>query len=189
MKSENILKVIDTFKKVLPLATRKNHLDMGETFIKQKDLGHKCGTVHCHAGWYGVAKFDLSKEPVVTYLKGADAIAQDLGFKRTKNGTPRYGLSDWAGQNPNIWGNPFGDRIFSHEIAFMNFEKRPQGAETLQHIIDHWQEVYERVKTQELLNNPPVAELINAAFTEIFSEEATEIEEQQFKNIEYAIRG
>ena len=136
--SKQILTVINNFKKVLPLATREWHLNMSETRVN--NCGHKCGTIHCHAGWYAIAK-NLHEKREVSFTHGAIQMSIDLGHK----GDMDSSLINWADKNPEIWGNNDGDGMFSTRRAFSHPTKRPEGAENLQHIIDHWTEVYERV--------------------------------------------
>lgn len=138
-KSENILKVIEVFKKVLPMAKRKRHLNMDEISVQNED--HACGTVHCHGGWFAVGFCDLSN-PYITFLNGGEEMAHVLGFKRMDD------LQVWASENPKLWGNRRGDGMFAERAAFRSSD-RPRGASNLQHIIDHWTEVYERVKALE----------------------------------------
>lgn len=150
MKSENILKVIENFKKVLPMAKLERHLKMSESSV---NYNHTCGTIHCHAGWYAVAVCDLSAD--LNFRNGANILAEHLGYDDL--------FDIMNNMDKKIWGNDFAIQMFTREIAFYHPEKRPHGAENLQHIIDHWTEVYERVKTKELLSNPPVDDLINTA--------------------------
>lgn len=123
--------VIDNLKKVLPMALTEESLDMGETCV--------CNTTNCVGGWYVIAtQGKISVEDYFSYRIGTDAIAQELGF-RDDNGL-EYFLSD----NPDLWGNEHGCAIFSCEKAYQHKIKRPHGAQTLQHVIDHFEEVRDR---------------------------------------------
>jgi hypothetical protein len=126
--------VIDNFNKVLPMATLKNHLHMGEDAVNDDD--HKCGTIHCHGGWYAVATLDNTK--FLTFIDGYDKLARDLGMNVDGE------LEHWARLNPEIWGNDQGISMFMHELAFKS-PTRPNGAENLQDIINHWIEVRDRL--------------------------------------------
>lgn len=137
-KSENILKVINNFKKVLPLAKRDEQLNMSVSQVSS--VG--CGTIHCHGGWYAVAACDTSE--FIVFDNGACKMTEDLGF----DDPDMYSLTTWANQNPEIWGNNKGAGIFCRANAFEGVN-RPAGAKNLQDIIDHWTEVYERVKAIE----------------------------------------
>lgn len=137
--SAQVLTVIDNFKKVLPLAVQPDHLDMWVTGVNMN--GHACGTVHCHGGWYAVATLPHNKG--LGYLDGAQKMATDLGFNNS------LGLKDWAYNDIDIWGNTIGGEMFCNKKAFAS-DTRPNGAENLQHIIDHWTEVYNRIKQTEV---------------------------------------
>lgn len=127
--------VIDNFEKVLPLANKMNSLDMTEGRVKSEI--HKCGSIHCHGGWYAVSTYDLSKEHI-RYLAGANIMANDLGFDDYVD------LKIWADTNPDIWGNKHGIEMFLNKEAFIS-SNRPFGAQTLQDIINHWKEVQTRL--------------------------------------------
>lgn len=86
---KQVQKVIDNFKKVLPMAIKDNHLMMMEGDV---NMQHKCGTVHCHGGWYAIAVCNL-KEPL-DFTAGANRMAQDLGFENMGV------LENWANEYP-----------------------------------------------------------------------------------------
>lgn len=151
-KSSDVKKVIDLFKSVLPKASREGHLNMMEGGV---NLYHECGTVHCHGGWYAIAAnlhfrriLGMQFKRTVSYFDGANAMAKALGFKHYEE------LRMWANLNPNIWGNYFGTTMFTMSLAFEHPHKRPYGAKNLQHIIDHWQEVHDRLVILERQNEP-----------------------------------
>ena len=83
--SQQIQTVIDNFEKVLPQATLENHLDMKEEQVRNGS--YDCGTVHCHAGWYAVAKkdyFDKYDHNTIGYQDGISLICKDYlkgGYK------------------------------------------------------------------------------------------------------------
>lgn len=152
MYSSNVKKVIENLKKVLPMAVYRYHLNMQETRV---NIDHVCGTVHCVGGWYAIAKgLDIGKR--VTFMDGANEINKDLGFSE------QCGIKasrEWAVNNPKIWGNVSGYFMFSLESAYYHPTKRPNGALNLQHVIDHWQEVYDRLLALEMqveISDPPV---------------------------------
>src|SRR6478736_8535916 len=114
-KSEDVKKVIDSFKSVLHMATRPNHLHMSETTVVGHS--HECGTVHCHAGWYGVAMIEKGEYLKDVYGRvgfsvAGNKLAEDLGFN------DRDELAIWARHNPKIWGNVHGGAMFVLECAF-----------------------------------------------------------------------
>lgn len=133
--------VIDNLKKVLPIATLPNHLDMGCPHVN--NTSHTCGTVHCFGGWYAVAVCDLSE--FINYEEGKDQLATDLGFLSDCQYNVENLLVDWAMYNPGVWGNNNGTDMFLHERAFQHITKRPNGALNLQHIIDHLEQVRDRL--------------------------------------------
>lgn len=143
-KSENVLKVIGKLKNVLPMATRERHLDMQEGAVNNGS--HPCGTTHCHGGWFAVAMGLHLISDYVDYNNGANKMAECLGFPNMIQ------LENWAESNEHLWGNEDGTRMFCNEDAFIS-PTRPDGAENLQHIIDHWTEVYERLVALENKNN------------------------------------
>lgn len=140
IKSEDVLKVIKNFEKVLPKAKKEKNLDMN---IGSVDV---CKTAHCHGGWYTVAKINPLRRIItkMNYIEGANIMAKDLGLKS------RVELQNWANDNPNIWGNNYGLLMFQSNgrVAFKS-SNRPSGAYSLKEIIDHWKEVYERIKATE----------------------------------------
>jgi len=162
MKASNVLKVITNLEKVLPYAQSECSLNMDRGTVSAEKGKNLCGTAQCHAGWYTVATFPAKQrmDNNVDYYDGAVKMGKHLGFKSKKiiddEGLPdiideHMALTDWAGKNPEIWGNRDGALMFEcdGEMAFYHVEKRPYGAETLQHIVDHWKEVYARLLALE----------------------------------------
>lgn len=128
---KQVQKVIDTFEKVRPLADnlhRKNghSIDMLEGVVK-----HTCGTPMCHAAWF-VALDKKMKD----YNDGARKMAKTLGFD---NDTM---LMKWAFENPEIWGNEFGNAMFCDPEAFGVTRKIDL---TMSKIIRHWKGVQKRL--------------------------------------------
>lgn len=140
MKSKDLLQVILKLVKIVPLAPNGSNLNMRAGNVNRD---YECGSVHCHAGWYAIAACDLTQP--LTFYNGACQMAKDLGFE------DYTGLLNWARQHNKVWGNYNGERMFTSEDAFFNGDKRPKGAKTLQDIIDHWTEVYYRLKEREEL--------------------------------------
>lgn len=132
--------VIDNTKKAMEMATDPDHLDMEQVRVNVFD--HKCGTIHCWGGWYAVVTLDNSGH--LSYMNGARQIAIDLGFNvDPDDGDPASIVEDWADDSPDIWGNDNGSAILSGRNAFKS-DARPGGALTLQHIVDHLEEVRDR---------------------------------------------
>lgn len=105
-KSENILKLIRTFEKVME-AYPSCILDMDNINI------NVCGTSHCHAGWYAVGKLLEGKTLIKKYYStGVMIMNNDLGFPQYSEderlafvGTGNVRLVKWAKDNPDLWGN------------------------------------------------------------------------------------
>lgn len=154
VKSIDVKKIIDLFKKVLPMAIIENHLNMSQAYVNygSDSMPCECGTIHCHGGWFAIAA-SLHLNNYVSYLDGAEEMASILGLKNYS------GLVYWARANPSIWGNDDGFGMFCCQYAFYNPEKRRNGAENLQHIVDHWQEVHDRLVILENkveISEPPI---------------------------------
>lgn len=145
MNSKQVLTVIKNLQRVIPAG---KGLDMNKCDV------HLCGTTHCHGGWYAVATMPffrllfpfgiwLLNIKEIDFLDGAERMSKDLGFEEERE------LSNWAKENPLIWGNEDGDRMFGHKKAFYHPTKRPDGAESIADIVDHWYDVYDRLKAEE----------------------------------------
>ena len=174
MKAKKILKVIENLERMLPYAQNNGSLDMSCGTVSTEKGKNLCGTTQCHGGWYAIAALSYKKRKEgVEYDDGANKMAKHLGFKESvsKRQTDVYEkgqmieasdkLCSWANKNPEIWGNTDGNIMFScyGRMAFYHETKRPDGALTLQHIVDHWKEVYERLWKMENPNkefNPEV---------------------------------
>lgn len=130
---EQMQTVIDNLKKVIPQAPDTANLDMMET-----QLGEACGTVHCLAGWYAIATCPVITHTTNFYV-GVINMAMDLGFTDSRH------IIQWAMCNRYTWGNASGESMFTSKMAFYNPTKRPDGAKTLQHIVDHLEEVRDRL--------------------------------------------
>jgi hypothetical protein len=93
----------------------------------------------------------------IGYGDGASLMARHLGFDENNDLDETQKLRNWADDNYNIWGNSNGYGMFSSRHAFKS-EKRPNGAESLQDIVNHWTEVRDRLaaleaQTKEEVNN------------------------------------
>lgn len=118
------------------------HLDMEEVSVRGF-LGYSI--VLCHGGVYAIMKSYLKKGNI-DYRDGANLIANDLGFK------DRFELQFWAELYKKEWGNDLGFSMFALHSAFYHPTKRPNGAEHVLHIADHWDEIADRVEAIEKLN-------------------------------------
>jgi len=139
--SDQVLKVVETMKKVMYRAGNKGALNMYQPEV--------CGTVNCVAGWYVVAKgtedpqtLKYIRENHIDFEYGAMLMAEDLGFNSEEE------LMAWAKDNPEIWGNESGDFMFSRYRAYTG---KPDIHVTCEYtdIIAHWAKVAERLKAME----------------------------------------
>ena len=78
-----------------------------------------CGTVACHAGWFGIAKHSKKKSlnNLYDFQDSANEMANYLGFAKAID------LQTWAGENPVLWGNTKGFAMFNARRAFSVDEK------------------------------------------------------------------
>lgn len=123
--------VIENFQRVLPLAKREDHLNMDEYIVQEAGV-HKCGTIHCVAGWYWVAVIGTNHpDKFIGFERGADLMAAQLGF------FDNWEVRRWAARNPYIWGNDVGEFIFSDTDAY-------DGAKNLHEVIEFLTKVRDR---------------------------------------------
>jgi hypothetical protein len=122
-----------------------------------------CGTPGCHAGLISIVAKDLT-EMKDTYKRllilklgikcnnfalysfhiWADTLTDFLGFK------DRFGLMDWARDNPKLWGNKRGDDMFCSHLAFTDYEDKEI---THRDIINHWKQVLKNIEEEEVKND------------------------------------
>lgn len=148
--SEKIFDMAATLKTILPYAKHEGALNMMEHIVSDNSNleDYECGTTHCHAGWYYLAKrWDrksrfIADQSYIHYGHGSIIMAQDLGFKDISE------LREWAKNNPKIWGNSKGAYMFSAVGAF-NYE----GKLTVEKIYNHWMAVGERQRIHEIKND------------------------------------
>lgn len=129
---KQMAKVIENFYRILPLTFEAGagHLDFSEPRVNGNIYEHPCGTVHCVGGWYAIAK-GLHEKGIITFRKGADAMAIDLGF------TNRYELIDWVGRNQEIWR--------AKSIAIFYSKWAWNEAESITEVIHHLEAVRNRL--------------------------------------------
>lgn len=139
--SSAVQKVIDALQRALPMAKMDGHLDMSEGRVNHIG-GHVCGTIHCHGGWFAIG-MNMHEHGKIDYEYGTKSMARILGFE-----TPSM-LKEWSYKNKDIWNNEDGLFMFTRPCAFYHPTRRPTGALNLQHIIDHWEEVRDRLKVLE----------------------------------------
>ena len=147
--SDKVFKVV----KRLDRANQKYNfaeVDMVQGYRKETP----CGTVCCHGGLYVLAKGEELQATTgyegENYIAGASWMAEDLGFTGGRWGNlPYTDLLKWADNNPEIWGNYSGKRMFISEAAFCKRDNMKNL--TVEDIINHWEEVGMRLYMEENL--------------------------------------
>ena len=136
-KAENFFKVADVLRPYA-LWAEDDQLDIHEMDV-QDVVGHKCGTTHCIAGWYYIARSDIvPKGRSIYFDAGAKLLAQDLGF------VCRSDLEGWACKNPSTWGAPDGGIMFCSLKAWNN-------AKNLMDVVNHLIAIGNRLERQTLI--------------------------------------
>lgn len=115
-KSENILKVIQNFEKVLPMAKHEDHLQMMSGGIHKTS----CGTYACAGGWYVYSiKNRVGQDRELRFTDGIRGMSIDLGIDPSSHVWASNNLiSGWAMENPELWGNQYGLAIFADARAY-----------------------------------------------------------------------
>lgn len=140
--------LIDYLKKIEDVANKPHAFDIMENRVQINH--HTCGTVHCVAGWFCVAI--KNDDPIIkkriegnfcTFSDGYRAMSEILGFRDV------YRLETWAEDNPDIWGNEYGDNMFYHLFAYNGLQNYTKNPMTI--IIKHWEDVRDRIQEYERL--------------------------------------
>lgn len=112
-----------------------------EPTVDMMDVKYEpCGTIACHAGWFGIAA-DIKDTPTFArngfgmFHEAIPTLARHLGFET------RADIEDWASENHKLWGNLRGAAMFNDEEAFGKTH-----SVTLKDIGLHWLKVAARVK-------------------------------------------
>lgn len=140
--SKKVGYLINKLKSVENLASKEGALNMNVAQVSGGKDNYKCGTVHCHAGWYAVAnkRHKVIKKEIERgycgYTDGVELMCTDLEFNHY-NKDEEISLVAWAIENPKIWGNNSGKDMFRLEKAF-NYPG-------FCGIIRHWQDVRDRL--------------------------------------------
>jgi len=107
--------------------------------------GSDCGTTGCHAGWFAWARskvhfvdYDHANIKYYVYNYSANEMAEFLGFE------DRYELEYWGENNEKIWGNSFGDDMFTSAKAFG--KENCNDSLSLKTIGLHWLKVADRAE-------------------------------------------
>ncbi len=124
------------------------NMDVNRDFYKEPT----CGTSGSHPGLIYIVSKDLLELKDIYkrfYFSGyvyeddfpwyywASTLAKLLGFK------DRHGLTDWARDNPKLWGNKYGERLFCHFSAFTSSQYKKL---THRDIIEHWKQVLANIE-------------------------------------------
>ena len=104
----------------------------------------QCGTPGCHAGLVMLALDKMRIKQTEYYInKGydfrdqGDRLARYLFAHKERH---KLDLENWAGENPEIWGNDYGDNLFFAAEAFDKDTYRfPSSV-----IVNHWAGVLDR---------------------------------------------
>jgi hypothetical protein len=128
------------------------NMDVNRNYYKEPE----CGTSGSHPGLIYIVAEELPElkyiykrfhfpgyliEDSFPWHHWAGTLANFLGFK------DKIGLTDWAKDNPKLWGNKFGDYMFCCEgwQAFTNSQFKK-----LTHIdiINHWKQVLKNIENE-----------------------------------------
>lgn len=107
--------------------------DMSEDIVCRED--HICETPACHGGWAYIALRGFPKR-TASYRQGSQVLAEFFGFPSTTQ------LEEWAGSQPIIWGNPWGDGMFSNPDAFGELRSNFPAMK----LVEHWRSVGQRLQ-------------------------------------------
>ena len=133
------IKRLQRFVKTLQAMKQDMPIDMASTENPQ------CGTPGCHAGLAMLALDKMGIKQTKYFIsEGYYSIDQSNRLARylfaQKRATYRD-LKNWAYENRKIWGNGFGERMFSIGLAFDQTTGRfPSSV-----IVDHWAGVLDRL--------------------------------------------
>lgn len=139
-KSEDVYNVAMTFLN-LAKAYPESPVDMGSGIVStEEEKVGTCGSPACHAGWYLIGRMsndEWDAMEVYGFRSGVALMSADLGLKKGS------WLRAWAHDNPDIWGNVYGRRMFYSTKAF------GKESVTLKDIGKHWLEVAGRLEELE----------------------------------------
>lgn len=142
VKSEDVLKIINTLKEVQYQAGQHGALDMRKPEV--------CGTIKCVAGWYMTGRAmemgdlaEMMKHDKVWYWDGVRMIAQELGFKGFKGYRSPHDFLIWVNEHPELWGKKWGGLMFSEERAYDHDKEKGL---TFHDVIAQWVGFYWRLR-------------------------------------------
>ena len=174
--SKKVFEMLAVFD-VLPedVLTNKKKFSMDIPQIYQEGVGastkekydvpipqHNCGTVHCFAGWFLVAKHFaeirggkfvsgiFKDNECVRYINGVFAIYNHFFPDIDNRGLSAldYEHGIFSKFDDDIWGNSYQIGMFRNEGAFTPRDN--DWANNLQDVLDHWGEVGLRLYIKEL---------------------------------------
>ena len=168
LKSENLLKVINNFKKMTPFV-EKGKFDINEPHVSSKRDGHQCGTVHCVAGWYLLARewdgksfflklvnriCGLRSNKDISYEFGILAIYEDLKLgPNLKDDDDHYAEIEIHDAMEPYWWDKFKvDDMFYSWRGYLDEEAEDiEDVEefTWELVIERWEEAYNNLKKEE----------------------------------------
>lgn len=113
----------------------------------------ECGTPGCHAALakeaLDILGVESSRMPFYSFQEEGDRLGRFLTTGDPLRFDDRNGyenlVEEWARENPELWGNPYGDYLFCDGIAFAQEGDRFPA----QVIVDHWVAVLERLEAAE----------------------------------------
>ena len=169
--SKKVFEMLKIFE-VLPqkvLENRKNfNMAVAQVCTKHTEKysyhkRHDCGTVHCFAGWFFIAKHfseirdgrfvsgDHARKDNVSYTSGVKALNEHFFPEDDRRFSDNYDLAHnlfAVFSDDDIWGNSNQAHMVSNRFAFTPRNKKR--ADTLQDVLDHWCEVGLRLYIREL---------------------------------------
>lgn len=142
-KLKKIFELATMFHSVAEASEGRACARMNETYVPKEDV-NICETPACHAGWFGVIKHAESKRGTY-YIEYAREMAKFLGMRDDDD------LTEWACQNPIVWGNSYGDEMFMNARAFGESDDDGMNRVSIQQIAQHWYNVGERMQRQAIV--------------------------------------
>ena len=159
LKSENLLTVVNNLKKITPFV-EKGEFNIDEPHVSSKKDGHQCGTVHCMAGWYLLAKewdgksFFLKPRFVsdseVGFEFGILAICEDLKLGQNLKDDNYAEIKIHDAIEPYWWDKFKVDNMFYSWRGYLDEEVEDVEEFTWELVIQRWEEAYNKLKKEEV---------------------------------------
>lgn len=125
---QQVQSVIDTFEKAKEMTINAGSKDLPVSMFTGGTV--EVGAPMCHAAYYGLG---LGMIRGTMFNRAADKMAENLGFDNADD------LREWGHENPNLWGNVSGGKMFISRTAFTEEHLN------LDTIIEHWKGVQSRL--------------------------------------------